>query len=144
MEPTFTEQERPTFARAMANVAACDGRVTEDERCELENLIGGIGLSPSNPKVFDLVTRPASASNAVRQPRRPVGRPDRRAADDLAAAHQGSLLPGVSPGARSLRGSGALGFGAVGFVRGSLRGTPGASTRGGWATCTSLASPSGV
>ena len=70
METQFSEEDLLTFARAMANVAAADGRVTEDERYELENLISGIGLSPSDEKVVAIVNaefeKPSSLTEIVK------------------------------------------------------------------------------
>lgn len=55
MERPYDENQLLIFCRAMANVAASDGRVTEDERIQLEDTIVGLGLSPSDPKVRALL-----------------------------------------------------------------------------------------
>lgn len=49
------EEQLLAFTQAMANMAAADGRITEDERTELENVVAGIGLSPRDPKVAKLI-----------------------------------------------------------------------------------------
>lgn len=49
-------QELVRFAQAMANMAAADGRVTEEERQQLDNVIAGIGLSPRDPEIAALVS----------------------------------------------------------------------------------------
>ena len=41
----------------MANVAASDGRVTEDERQQLDEVVLGIGLSPRDEQVAALIER---------------------------------------------------------------------------------------
>ncbi len=66
----FTQDELLTFTRAMANVAAADGRVTDEERYELENLIRGIGLSPTDERVLAIVNaefeKPSSLTDIVK------------------------------------------------------------------------------
>lgn len=56
MTNEHSEQELLSFARAMANMAAADGRVTEEERQQLDNVISGIGLSPRDPEVAAIVS----------------------------------------------------------------------------------------
>jgi uncharacterized membrane protein YebE (DUF533 family) len=41
----------------MANVAASDGRITEDERQQLDDVVAGIGLSPRDEQVAALIER---------------------------------------------------------------------------------------
>lgn len=55
MTNDFENAELMIFARAMANMAAADGRVTEEERQQLDNVIAGIGLSPRDPEVAAVV-----------------------------------------------------------------------------------------
>lgn len=55
MERQYDENQLLIFARAMANVAASDGRVTEDERDQLEDTVLGLGLSPRDPKVREVL-----------------------------------------------------------------------------------------
>jgi len=55
MDQTFSREQLLSFARAMASVAAADGRVAPEERVELENVIAGIGLSPDDEEVAKLV-----------------------------------------------------------------------------------------
>jgi len=47
----FTREERITFCRALANIVAGDRKVTDEERQELEGMIIGAGLSPTDPEV---------------------------------------------------------------------------------------------
>lgn len=56
MTNEHSEQELLSFARAMANMAAADGRVTEEERQQLDNVIAGIGLSPRDPEVAAIIS----------------------------------------------------------------------------------------
>jgi uncharacterized membrane protein YebE (DUF533 family) len=67
----FTREERIIFCRAMANIIASDRKVTEDETNELEGLIIGTGLSPSDPEVRAAVEKelkaPGSLSEIVKE-----------------------------------------------------------------------------
>lgn len=47
----FTHAQRLTFCRAMANIIASDHKVTPEEQAELDNLVIGTGLSPSDETV---------------------------------------------------------------------------------------------
>jgi uncharacterized membrane protein YebE (DUF533 family) len=53
----------------MANVAASDGRITEDERQQLDEIVLGIGLSPRDEQVAVLIERefqkPSSLTDIV-------------------------------------------------------------------------------
>jgi uncharacterized membrane protein YebE (DUF533 family) len=53
----------------MANVAASDGRITEDERQQLDEIVLGIGLSPRDEQVAALIERefqkPSSLTDIV-------------------------------------------------------------------------------
>ncbi|WP_309890643.1 DUF533 domain-containing protein [Archangium sp.] len=51
----YPEDQLMAFVQAMANVAASDGRVTEDERQQLDNAVFGMGLSPRDEKVSALI-----------------------------------------------------------------------------------------
>lgn len=55
MERQYSEEQLMTFCQAMANVAAADGRVTEDERNHLDDIVSGLGLSPRDPKVSAII-----------------------------------------------------------------------------------------
>lgn len=55
MATDYSNEQLMIFARAMANMAAADGRVTEEERQQLDNVIAGIGLSPRDPEVAAVV-----------------------------------------------------------------------------------------
>lgn len=69
MTNEHSEQELLIFAQAMANMAAADGRVTEEERQQLDNVISGIGLSPRDPEVAAIVAtefdKPGTLSQIV-------------------------------------------------------------------------------
>lgn len=71
MTNDFENAELMIFARAMANMAAADGRVTEEERQQLDNVIAGIGLSPRDPEVAAVVAsefdNPGNLSDIVGQ-----------------------------------------------------------------------------
>jgi uncharacterized tellurite resistance protein B-like protein len=47
----FSYEQRIAFVEAMANIVAADRKVTPEERAELESLVIGAGLSPSDAKV---------------------------------------------------------------------------------------------
>ncbi len=55
MTPKYPEDQLMAFAQAMANVVASDGRITEDERQHLDNVVAGIGLSPRDAEVSALI-----------------------------------------------------------------------------------------
>lgn len=55
MTREYPQEQLLAFAQAMANVAASDGRVTEDERQQLDDVLGGIGLSPRDAQVAALI-----------------------------------------------------------------------------------------
>ena len=49
------QEQLLAFVQAMANVAASDGRVTEEERQHLDEVVSGIGLSPRDEQVSALI-----------------------------------------------------------------------------------------
>ena len=51
----YTQEQRLAFCQAMANLVASDKKVTPEERNELDGLIIGAGLSPSDPEVRKVV-----------------------------------------------------------------------------------------
>jgi uncharacterized tellurite resistance protein B-like protein len=55
MTRQYPEEQLMAFAQAMANVVASDGRITEDERQHLDNVVAGIGLSPRDAQVSALI-----------------------------------------------------------------------------------------
>ncbi|WP_375772139.1 tellurite resistance TerB family protein [Archangium gephyra] len=55
MTSEYPQEQLMAFAQAMANVVASDGRITEDERQHLDNVVAGIGLSPRDPEVSALI-----------------------------------------------------------------------------------------
>ncbi|WP_095981007.1 DUF533 domain-containing protein [Melittangium boletus] len=55
MTREYPEEQLMAFVQAMANVAASDGRVTEDERQHLDDMVVGIGLSPQDARVSALI-----------------------------------------------------------------------------------------
>lgn len=57
MTREYPQEQLMAFVQAMANVAASDGRVTEDERQSLDNMVAGIGLSPRDAQVSALIER---------------------------------------------------------------------------------------
>ncbi len=57
MTREYPQEQLLAFVQAMANVAASDGRVTEDERQQLDDLVVGIGLSPRDEQVAALIQR---------------------------------------------------------------------------------------
>lgn len=50
-----SEEQLLAFARAMANIVAADGRFEPEEREELDRVISGLGLSPADEKVKEIV-----------------------------------------------------------------------------------------
>ena len=57
MSREYPEDQLMAFVQAMANVVASDGRVTEEERQNLDNVVYGIGLSPRDEQVSALIER---------------------------------------------------------------------------------------
>ncbi|HEX5752253.1 MAG TPA: tellurite resistance TerB family protein [Archangium sp.] len=57
MTREYPQEQLMAFVQAMANVVASDGRVTEDERQHLDNVVAGVGLSPRDPEVSALIER---------------------------------------------------------------------------------------
>ena len=57
MTPEYPQEQLLAFVQAMANVAASDGRITEDERQQLDDMVVGIGLSPRDEQVAALIER---------------------------------------------------------------------------------------
>ncbi|HYO68033.1 MAG TPA: tellurite resistance TerB family protein [Archangium sp.] len=55
MSSEYPQDQLMAFVQAMANVVASDGRVTEDERQHLDNVVAGVGLSPRDPEVSALI-----------------------------------------------------------------------------------------
>ncbi|SEL79700.1 Tellurite resistance protein [Stigmatella aurantiaca] len=55
MTSEYPQEQLLAFVQAMANVAASDGRVTEDERQQLDNVVAGMGLSPRDAQVAALI-----------------------------------------------------------------------------------------
>ena len=53
----YPQDQLMAFVQAMANVVASDGRVTEEERQNLDNVVYGIGLSPRDEQVSALIER---------------------------------------------------------------------------------------
>ena len=75
-----SEDELLAFTRAMANMVAADGRVTEEERQELDNVISGIGLSPRDPQVVGIVNAEFEKPGDLTQIVSAIGSKDLRAA----------------------------------------------------------------
>ncbi|RKH74167.1 tellurite resistance TerB family protein [Corallococcus aberystwythensis] len=57
MTREYPEEQLLAFVQAMANVAASDGRVTEDERQQLDDVVRGLGLSPRDEQVAALIEK---------------------------------------------------------------------------------------
>jgi uncharacterized membrane protein YebE (DUF533 family) len=57
MTREYPQEQLLAFVQAMANVAASDGRITEDERQQLDDMVVGIGLSPRDKQVAELIER---------------------------------------------------------------------------------------
>ncbi|MFL5356975.1 DUF533 domain-containing protein [Archangium sp.] len=55
MTPEIPQEQLMAFVQAMANVVASDGRITEEERQHLDNVVAGIGLSPRDKEVSALI-----------------------------------------------------------------------------------------
>lgn len=55
MTREYPQDQLMAFVQAMANVVASDGRITEDERQHLDNVVAGVGLSPRDPEVSALI-----------------------------------------------------------------------------------------
>ncbi|OJH40052.1 tellurite resistance TerB family protein [Cystobacter ferrugineus] len=55
MTREYPQEQLMAFVQAMANVAASDGRITEDERQQLDDVVVGIGLSPRDAQVAALI-----------------------------------------------------------------------------------------
>jgi len=55
MSHEYPQDQLMAFVQAMANVVASDGRVTEDERQQLDNAVFGMGLSPRDEEVSALI-----------------------------------------------------------------------------------------
>lgn len=55
MTREYPQEQLLAFVQAMANVAASDGRITEDERQHLDDMVVGIGLSPRDPQVAAII-----------------------------------------------------------------------------------------
>ncbi|HEX8700370.1 MAG TPA: DUF533 domain-containing protein [Myxococcaceae bacterium] len=57
MTREYPQEQLLAFVQAMANVAASDGRVTEDERQQLDDMVVSIGLSPRDEQVSALIEK---------------------------------------------------------------------------------------
>ena len=57
MTREYPQEQLLAFVQAMANVAASDGRITEDERQQLDDMVVGVGLSPRDEQVAALIER---------------------------------------------------------------------------------------
>ena len=57
MTREYPQEQLLAFVQAMANVAASDGRITEDERQQLDDMVVGIGLSPRDEQVAALIEK---------------------------------------------------------------------------------------
>jgi uncharacterized tellurite resistance protein B-like protein len=57
MTREYPQEQLLAFVQAMANVAASDGRITEDERQQLDNVVAGIGLSPRDEQVAAVIEK---------------------------------------------------------------------------------------
>ncbi|MFY0562392.1 DUF533 domain-containing protein [Archangium lansingense] len=55
MTREYPQDQLMAFVQAMANVVASDGRITEDERQHLDNVVAHIGLSPRDEQVSALI-----------------------------------------------------------------------------------------
>ncbi len=55
MTREYPQEQLMAFVQAMANVVASDGRITEDERQHLDNVVAGIGLSPRDEQISALI-----------------------------------------------------------------------------------------
>jgi len=55
MTREYPQDQLMAFVQAMANVVASDGRITEDERQQLDNMVAGVGLSPRDEQVSALI-----------------------------------------------------------------------------------------
>lgn len=55
MTHEYPQEQLLAFIQAMANVAASDGRVTEEERQSLDNMVIGMGLSPRDEQISALI-----------------------------------------------------------------------------------------
>jgi uncharacterized membrane protein YebE (DUF533 family) len=53
----YPQDQLLALVQAMANVVASDGRITEDERQHLDNMVFGMGLSPRDEQVAALIER---------------------------------------------------------------------------------------
>ncbi|WP_375756950.1 DUF533 domain-containing protein [Corallococcus exercitus] len=71
MSREYPEEQLLAFVQAMANVAASDGRVTEDERQQLDDVVMGMGLSPRDEQVAALIEaefkKPGNLTDIVRK-----------------------------------------------------------------------------
>jgi uncharacterized membrane protein YebE (DUF533 family) len=71
MTREYPQEQLLAFVQAMANVAASDGRITEDERQHLDDVVVGIGLSPRDEQVAALIERefqkPSRLTDIVRK-----------------------------------------------------------------------------
>ncbi|NOK36673.1 DUF533 domain-containing protein [Corallococcus exercitus] len=71
MSREYPEEQLLAFVQAMANVAASDGRVTEDERQQLDDVVRGMGLSPRDEQVAAIIEaefqKPGNLTDIVRK-----------------------------------------------------------------------------
>jgi uncharacterized membrane protein YebE (DUF533 family) len=55
MTREYPQEQLLAFVQAMANVAASDGRITDDERQQLDEVVLNVGLSPRDEQVAALI-----------------------------------------------------------------------------------------
>lgn len=114
MNAHFTDQELLTFVRAMASMAASDGRVSLEEREQLESAVLDFGLSPRDPEVAGIIETELKSPSPVKEVLVNVRRPELKAAVfrmmiEMSCA-DGSIEPGEQ---QRLRESATiLGYGA--------------------------------
>jgi uncharacterized membrane protein YebE (DUF533 family) len=115
MNEHFTDQELLTFVRAMASMAASDGRVSLDEREQLESAVLDFGLSPRDPEVAGIIESELKAPSPVKDVLAGVRRPELKAAVfrmmvEMACA-DGAIEPAEQQ--RLREGAAVLGYGAA-------------------------------
>ena len=68
----YSYDERVAFCRAMANIIASDHKVTLEEKSELNGLILGTGLSPSDEKVAAAISAELAKPSSLTEILKPV------------------------------------------------------------------------
>src|SRR5688500_10887270 len=76
----YTYDQRIAFCRAMANIIAADRKVTLEEKSELNGLIIGTGLSPSDEQVAAAISAELSNPTSLTEILKPVTDKNLRAA----------------------------------------------------------------